>query len=203
MTQNASYDENMRGALLGHNSATGETEQVKSTGNALHVKIMEAIVVTPNVTKGSGVVDSNTQRVTLATDWPLVTAIGTPTDAVATTDTGTFSLISLFKRSLQKLTSLLSTQTITMVTTQSLAISGTSAQTAVVNAGTSRVIISTTTDCWVNLGASPTSAAHTTGSGFFLLAGASTFPISVTPSTTKISAIQDTASGYLSVLEIA
>lgn len=39
------------------------------------------------------------------------TNLGAKADAAATTDTGTFSLISLFKRSLEKLTSILTTQT--------------------------------------------------------------------------------------------
>jgi hypothetical protein len=98
---------------------------------------------------------------------------------------------------------LIASQTITMITNQSVTIGWTSAQSASVNASTNRVIITTTADCWVNLWANPTSVARTTGSWFFLTAGASTYPISVTAWTTKISVIQDTSAGYLSIIEIA
>jgi hypothetical protein len=62
--------------------------------------------VSPNVTRGSGNVDSNTQRVTLAADGPGAAALGAPADAVATTDTGTFSIISFIKRAQQNWTTL-------------------------------------------------------------------------------------------------
>ncbi|HYD00304.1 MAG TPA: hypothetical protein VEB22_03690 [Phycisphaerales bacterium] len=53
---------------------------------------------------GKLVSDSNPLPVTASTTDPVSTAIGTKTDASATTDTGTFSLISLFKRLLTKFT---------------------------------------------------------------------------------------------------
>lgn len=65
-----------------------------------------AVPVNPDVTRGSGPVDAKTQRVTLATDGPMVTAIGQPADAAASSDTGSFSLLSLFKRLLQVSTSI-------------------------------------------------------------------------------------------------
>jgi hypothetical protein len=43
---------------------------------------------------------ANSLAVTLASDGQFVTSIGAPADASATSDTGTFSLISLFKRAL-------------------------------------------------------------------------------------------------------
>ncbi len=53
------------------------------------------------VTKGSGAADASTQRVTLATDGPVVTAIGTPTDAAAAADgTGNYGVIAAIKRGL-------------------------------------------------------------------------------------------------------
>ena len=70
--------------------------------------------VVPNVTRGGGNVDAGTQRVTLAQDGPGVTALnnidadlGAQADAVATSDTGTFSLIALVKRGLTNWTTLL------------------------------------------------------------------------------------------------
>lgn len=73
-----------------------------------------AVPVAPNITRGAGVVDANTQRFTLASDGPAVTSLanidsdlGAPADAAATTDTGTFSLIALVKRALTNWTTLL------------------------------------------------------------------------------------------------
>jgi len=60
-----------------------------------------AVPTNPNVTRGSGVVDSGTQRVTLATDGPGVAALGTPADAAAAADgTGNYSIIGGIKRGL-------------------------------------------------------------------------------------------------------
>jgi len=73
-----------------------------------------AVSVSPNVTRGGGAVDANTQRVTLASDGPGVTALnnidtdlGAQADAAATSDTGAFSLIALVKRGLTNWTALL------------------------------------------------------------------------------------------------
>ena len=62
--------------------------------------------VSPDVTRGGGNIDANTQRVTLAADGPGAVALGAPADAVATTDTGTFSIISFIKRAQQNWTAL-------------------------------------------------------------------------------------------------
>lgn len=99
-------------------------------------------------------------------------------------------------------TALVNSQTITQITNQSVAIGATSVQSNAVNASTGRVILMATADCWVSFGSNPTAVAHTNGSGFFLAAGASTYPISVTAGTTKIAVIQDSGSGYLSINEI-
>jgi hypothetical protein len=66
-----------------------------------------AVTVAPNVTRGQGTSDANTQRVTLATDSPAVGAVGAAADATATTDSGTFSLVALVKRGLANWTTLL------------------------------------------------------------------------------------------------
>lgn len=66
-----------------------------------------AVPVAPNVTRGGGNIDANTQRVTLAADGPGVAALGTPADAAATTDTGSFSILAFIKRGMQNWTTLL------------------------------------------------------------------------------------------------
>lgn len=85
-------------------------------------------------------------------------------------------------------------------TVQSITVAGTSAQSSAVGATTNRVVIVSTTNCWVALGSNPTAAAHTAGS-FYLAAGAQSYPIKVTPGVTKIAIIQDSAGGYASVIE--
>ena len=64
--------------------------------------------VATGASTGAGAVDANTQRVTIASDGPLMTSIGAPADAAATTDTGTFSLLAFVKRGLSNWTTLLS-----------------------------------------------------------------------------------------------
>jgi hypothetical protein len=90
-------------------------------------------------------------------------------------------------------------QTIDITTIQNVAIGATSAASLVVGATTNRVTLSASSDCWVAIGADPTAAAH--DGAFFLASGAQSYPIKVTPSTTKIAVIQDSAAGYLSVIE--
>lgn len=65
------------------------------------------VPVAPNVTRGTGAVDANTQRVTLATDGPGVAALGSPSDTPATSDTGSFSILAFIKRGMQNWTTLL------------------------------------------------------------------------------------------------
>ena len=50
---------------------------------------------------------ANSLAVTLASDGPLVTAVGQPADAAATSDTGTFGVLAFVKRALQNWTTLL------------------------------------------------------------------------------------------------
>lgn len=83
------------GAATAANQATANTS-------------LGTIATNTTITKGSGVVDANTTRVTLATDGPLVTAVGAQADAAASSDTGSFSILSFIKRGMQNWTTLLS-----------------------------------------------------------------------------------------------
>jgi hypothetical protein len=126
--------------------------------------------------------------------------LGVKTDTVATTDTGTFSLIALLKRVLQRLTAILSTQTVAITVTPSVVtIGAASEQSSVINSSTNRLILNATTDCWVSIGVNPTAAARTAGS-FFLNQGIPYYPILVAQGV-SVAVIQDTASGVLSIIE--
>jgi len=112
------------------------------------------VPVAPNVQQGGGAVTASTTRVTLATDGPGVAAIGTPADAAASTDTGTFSIVALIKRSLQNWTSLLAkVPTLTVTSTRLLVdgsgvtqpVSGTVATTVAVRTPTTTSVASSAT----------------------------------------------------------
>jgi len=128
--------------------------------------------------------------------------IGVKADTAASSDTGTFSLIALFKRSLQKLTLLISTQTLSLVTTQTLAIGATSVASSSVNILTTRITLTATVDCWVSIGTIPTAIANSGGGIFFLSAGIPSYPILV-PASSKIAVILDSVPGYLNIIESA
>lgn len=129
------------------------------------------------------------------------TDLGEKADTPATTDTGTFSLISLFKRSLQKLTNLLGAQYLDLSEAPLvLAIAATSAaSTTALNALTNRIVLTSTVDCWVTIGATPVAIKSTSGS-FFLSAGIPSYPIIVLGGTDKIAVIRESGDGYLSIL---
>lgn len=93
-------------------------------------------------------------------------------------------------------------QTLILQAPKVVAVGATSTQSAAVGANTTRIVLSTTTDCWIAIGSNPTAAANTAGS-FFLSAGSQSYPIVATPSTTKVAVIQNASSGYLSVIESA
>jgi len=127
--------------------------------------------------------------------------LGVKADSAASSDTGTFSLIALFKRSLQKLTALVSTQTISLNgNPQVIDILETSGASAVFNAGTSRIILNSTADCWVAIGATPV-ATDTDGS-FFQSAGIPSYPISVVGGTDKVAVLRVLGNGSLSIIEL-
>jgi len=90
------------------------TLSVTADGVEIKNDVGNPVPVTPDVQKGSGAVTATTQRVTLATDGPGVSAltsidsdIGAPADSAAGSDTGSFSVIALIKRGLQNWTTLL------------------------------------------------------------------------------------------------
>lgn len=66
------------------------------------------VATAPNISRGAGVVDSNTQRITVASDEPLMSSLGAQADDAASSDTGSFSIIAFIKRALQNWTTLLS-----------------------------------------------------------------------------------------------
>ena len=68
---------------------------------------LSTIATNTTISKGAGLVDANTTRVTVSSDGPLMTSIGAPADAAASSDTGSFSIISFIKRGLQNWTTLL------------------------------------------------------------------------------------------------
>lgn len=103
-------------------SEIGATSALQAAGNNLLTGINDklpalndgAMPMAPNVTRGAGNVDANTQRVSLAADGPAVTAlaaldtdIGSPSDAPATSDSGTAAIIPLLKRIAERFTSIL------------------------------------------------------------------------------------------------
>jgi hypothetical protein len=83
---------------------------------------------------------------------------------------------------------------------QVITVGSSSVASATVNSLTTRVILTSTTDCWVSFGATPTAAVATTGN-IFVPAGVPSYPISVTGGTTKIAVIENAAAGYLSIME--
>jgi len=170
-------DDGALSQLQSVNQALGEQSQTPATNNNAGWSVIQWLgriaVALTTLTRGTGNTDANTQRVTLAADGPGVT----------------------------QLTAISTAQTISVGTSQVVAIGATSTQSAVIGAGRNRVVLIPTVDCWVALGANPT-AAKAAGS-FFLAAGAQSYPISVTPGTTKIAVLTDAsgATGSLSVIE--
>jgi hypothetical protein len=94
--------------LIDKDYSTSSKQDLLFAELQLKADLTETQPVAPNITRGSGVIDANTTRVALATDGPLIAAVGTPADAVATTDTGSFSILAFIKRGLQNWTTLLS-----------------------------------------------------------------------------------------------
>lgn len=148
-----------------------------------------------------GNASSTTQRVVIANDQPAYTVnLGTLNGAA--TNAGITGASSKTLTDLNTvLANLLAAQTLTQTATQSVAVGAASVQSSVVGSTTTRVVLSTTGNCWVSIGSNPTAAAHGVNS-FYLAAGASTYPMSVISSSSKIAVIQDgSATGYLSILE--
>jgi hypothetical protein len=91
-------------------------------------------------------------------------------------------------------------QTIDIAAVPGVAIGSASAASSAVGATTKRVVLIPDTDCWVSIGANPTAAKQSAGS-FPLAAKSPSYPIKVVPGVTKIAVIQDSAAGYLSIIE--
>jgi hypothetical protein len=101
---------------------------------------------------------------------------------------------------LTKQDTLIATQHISLTTPpQVVSFTSASSASAVVNAATLKVILTSTSDCWVSIGANPT-ASNTTGS-FFLASGIPSYPITVVGGTDKIAVTQFTSAGSLSIIE--
>ena len=83
---------------------------------------------------------------------------------------------------------------------QAIALALTSVQSSSVGSTTKRVVLTPTMDCWVELGTNPV-AVVAGSTSIFLPAGIPSYPIDVTPSSTKIAVIATAASGYLSIFE--
>lgn len=126
---------------------------------------------------------------------------GTKADTPATTDIGTFSFMSFFKRSLQKLTALIATQTVTHSTLPySVDVSGTNHQSPAFAVNSSRIILSSNVDCWIRFGSSPIATVGGVGS-FLVSAGIPTYITTITPGE-KLGVISAGALGLLSVQEL-
>ena len=90
---------------------------------------------------------------------------------------------------------------LTLTAEQFLVVGAASVQSAAVQATTNRVVLSSTTGCWVALGSNPTAAA---AAGSIYVPPNIPMPaIQVTPSVTKIAVIQASAAGSLSIIESA
>lgn len=95
------------------NSTTDSTPTILATEDTLQ----EVLTAIQNVKIDTGDIDLNTDQIETKLDTGntslnnIDTNIGAKADASATSDTGTFSLISLFKRLLTKVTTLVSNQT--------------------------------------------------------------------------------------------
>lgn len=85
-----------------------------------------------------------------------------------------------------------------IVANQSIAYTGTAGTSAAVNAATTYVIVTLTTDGYIAVGSAPTA---TTGD-MYLPAFVPSPPIRVTGSTSKISAIREAVSGTMKIAEL-
>ena len=88
-----------------------------------------------------------------------------------------------------------------VVTAQSVAFTGTSAQSAAWNSGTTRVVLVATADCWAAFGASPTAVAAAAGA-VFVPAGVYGYPITITAGQ-KLAVVQASAAGTICIIEAA
>ena len=88
---------------------------------------------------------------------------------------------------------------LTLQAEQVVAVGGSSVQSAVVQANTNRVTLSSTTGCWVAFGTSPTASAA--AGSIYVPPNVVMPPIAVASGSTKIAVIQASAAGTLSIIE--
>lgn len=100
-----------------------------------------------------------------------------------------------------KLTALAVKASIGVVAAQSVAVSGTSALSGVWNGSTTRVVLCSSTDCWVAFGASPAAAASATNA-IYVPAGVYGYPIMIAAGQ-RLAVIQSSAAGTLNIIEAA
>jgi hypothetical protein len=81
------------------------------------------------------------------------------------------------------------------------AVSGTSAQFSTTMIAGVQYVLRATTDIWFKLGSNPTAAANTDGNSF--LARGQTALVALDGASTKVAVIQDSASGYATLDELA
>jgi len=93
------------------------------------------------------------------------------------------------------------TQMVSFITSQAVAVGATSISSAVVSGSTTRVVLTSTVDCWVHIGTAPTATLD--APSFFLAAGIPSYPFFVTSSSTKVATIAVSTAGTLSILESA
>jgi hypothetical protein len=90
----------------------------------------------------------------------------------------------------------------TVDTVQVVAVGATSAQSASLNSASVALSLCANTNCWVQFGSNPTAAAHT-APAFYLPAGTERRFCIDKNAVSKIAVIQDSAAGYLSLIEHA
>jgi hypothetical protein len=166
-----------------------------------------AVAVAPNITRGGGAIDANTQRVTLATDGPVVVGVGTPADAAAASDgTGNYGIIAGIKRGLlnwatlltripaQIVPGLLPVDTLATPAVPRVQATTAAAASIVLTATCRRISIYATAGTWYSLTGAATVTSHYIGAGERL-------DLNV-PAGTTISVLRETADGSVRITEL-
>lgn len=187
--------------------SSANLELVGTTGLTDAQLRAQAVVTSPNVTRGAGNIDSNTQRVTLANDGQVATSIGITTDTEAAADgTGNYGIIAGIKRSLLNWTTLL-TRIPAVITPGLFPVDtlGTPGVSRVQATGAASVNITLTTTCrrismfatqgtWYSLTGAATANSHYIGSNERL-----DFDV---PANTVISVLRETSDGSIRITEL-
>lgn len=176
-------------ALISFTGATaGDSILVRKTVDITQAPSVETYSAWKNLTTGLNLVGTPT--------------IGTQVGYVSTTPIAGTGLATVAKQDIAKavLDAIKVAQTIGKVTAQTLSLGLTSVQSSVVSSTTKRVVLTSTMDCWVDIGANPT-ATLASGTSFLLAAGVPSYPIDVIASISKIAVIATVANGVLNILE--